>query len=94
MFGSRTKTQEPCLEKAARPQSYFLQEQSFSPSASFPLYVFLFPAHSPKTLGESAASRAVTVNSLFVLLHMERGEGSFFFFYLIDFKIYTSFGQK
>lgn len=81
------------------PQSYFLQEQSFSlsPSISFslslPLYVFLSAARSfsfPETLRESAAYRAVTVNSLFVLLHEERREGSF---YLIDWKIYISFGR-
>lgn len=49
----------------------------------------LIPFLSPKTLRESAANRAVTVNSLFVLLHGERREGSL---YLIDWKIYISFG--
>ena len=50
----------------------------------------LVPFLSPKkTLRESAANRAVTVNSLFVLLHGERREGSL---YLIDWKIYISFG--
>lgn len=74
------------------PQSYFLQEQSFSLSVSFslalPLYVFRSFSFT-ETLGESAANRAVTVNSLFVLLHGERREGSR---YLIDWEIYTSFG--
>ena len=91
MFGSSTKIQKPCLEKVVHPQSYYLQEQSFSPSLCLSPSLHLIPFLTPKTLGESAASRPVAVNSLFVLLHSERGDGSF---YIIDWKIYMSFGKK
>lgn len=51
----------PCLETTVCPQSYFLQEREFLPTLC-PSFAFL----SLKALGESAANRAVTVNSLFV----------------------------
>lgn len=95
MFGSGTKTQETCLEKAARPQSYFLQEQSSSPSASIPLYVFLSPASFFFLLQKPWGSLQPV--GLWLLIHYlccctgERGEGSF---YLIDWKIYISFGKQ
>ena len=51
----------------------------------------LVPFLSPKISRESAANRVVTVNSLFVLLHRGRRGG---FLYLIDWKIYISFGHQ
>ncbi len=82
----------PCLEKAVCPQSYFYRSKvslSVSSSCSLLLYVPPSPARSFsffETPRESSAHRAVTVNSLFVLLHNERREGSL---YLVEGKIYT-----
>jgi len=59
-----------------------------SSSLALPLYVLRSFSFSEPPW-ESAANRALTVNSLFVLLLRERREVSL---YLIDWKIYISFG--